>query len=412
MVLKQIRLGRLVSQRREAEKNMKTMLEMIETIEKEKRSFTDEESKRYSSLEKQLESIDAEFEKEGLTMDEAVEQLEDIKTRSKQAEGSLTNTSEYRAMKRRTENPMEVRGYRRNERVGKYNTDVTIGDLIYSHITGKFRSEEVRASLSTTSGGLVIPQNVYSNFIDLLRDNSILGEVTTYEMDSKTLSIPRVVSDIVPEFKLENELITESSPVFDSVKLEAKPLYAMCPISLELVEGSNLDMGAVITDLMASAMGSAMQNFMLHGAVNGYEGVMNQMAWGITGDVNYANIGELVSVIRNNNGIPSSIVMNSRDATELELLTDTTGQYIQAPSFMNELRKHTLSNAMTTGNALLGDLSAIAFGVLSEGGLQIEVSRTAGEAFKRGQLLVRARLNGDFVVTNQNLLAKIEPTTP
>ena len=409
MTLKQIRLGRLVSQRREAEKHMNEMLKMIETIEKEKRSFSDEENKRFSSLEKQLEQIDAEFEKEGVTMEEAVGQLEDIQKRLKQT-NSLTNNSEYRAMKRRTENPLEVRGYRRNERVGRYDTDVTIGDLIYSHITGKFRSEEVRASLSTTSGGLVIPQNVYSNFIDLLRDNSILGEVTTYQMDSKTLTIPRVVSDIVPEFKLENELITESSPVFDSVKLEAKPLYALCPISLELVEGSNLDMGAVLTDLMASAMGNAMQNFMLNGAVNGYEGVLGQTSNGMAGTFNYANIGALVSIVRNNNGVPTSIVMNSSDATDLELLTDTTGQFIQAPSFMNGLRKHTLSNAMEQGNALVGDLSAIAFGVLSEGGLQIEVSRTAGEAFKRGQLLVRARLNGDFVVTNQNLLARLVPT--
>ena len=63
---------------------MKEMLQMIETVEKEKRSFTPEENKRFSSLEKQIEEIDAEFEKEGVTMEEAIEQLEDIKTRSKQ----------------------------------------------------------------------------------------------------------------------------------------------------------------------------------------------------------------------------------------------------------------------------------------------------------------------------------------
>jgi HK97 family phage major capsid protein len=184
----------------------------------------------------------------------------------------------------------------------------------------------------------------------------------------------------------------------------------MCPISLELFEASNLDMGSVITELMASAMGAAMQDFMLNGAVNGYEGVLNSVSFSTLGGMSYASIADAVGYVRSNNGVPNSIVMNPQNALILQLLTDTTGQYVQAPEFMNDLRK-IMTNGLNTGTALVGDLaSAIAFGVLSEGGLQIEVSRTAGEAFNRGQILVRARVNGDFVVTNEKLLAKILPT--
>jgi len=411
MVLKQIRLGKLVNQKREAEAHMKTMLEMIDTAEKNQRSFTPEENKRFSKLEKELENIDSEFEKEGVTMEEAVAELEDIKTRAKQAGSSSTNTSEYRAMKRRMDNPSEVRGYKGKERIGRYDTDVTVGDLIVSHITGRYKNSEVREAMNTTgTGNLVIPANIFSNYIDKLRDNSILGEVTTYPMDSKTLTIPRVASDIEPEFKIENELAKETTPIFDSLVLEAKNLYAFCPISLELVEASNLDMGAIITDLMAKAMGDAMQKFMLNGAVNGYEGVFNGI-FGISGDVNYATIGDAMGYVKHSRGVPTSIVMNSEDALGLQLLTDTTGQYIQKPEFMNELKRFEMSSeTLSQGNALIGDLSSIAFGVLSSGGLQIEVSRTAGEAFQRGQIVVRARLSGDFAVANKGLLAKIIPS--
>jgi HK97 family phage major capsid protein len=412
MVLKQIKLGRLVTQRRDAEKHMKEMLQMIETAEKEQRSLTSEENKKFSSLEKQLEQIDAEFEKEGLTMEEAVEQLEDIKTRSKQTNGSLTNSNEYRALKRRSENPLEVRGYRgKEERVGRHDTDVTIGDLVYSHVTGKFRNQEVRQAMNTTGSGILIPTEVYNNFIDLLRDQNFLMNATIYPMASKALVIPKVVGDITAAFKAENELIVESAPVFDSVKLEAKPLYAMTSISLELLESAGLDIGMAVTNIMAASMAAAVQNFMLHGGGElGFEGILNDAAINKVDatDVNYAAIGAGIRAIRNANGVADGVVINSNDAMNLELLTDTTGQYIQKPSFMNNINMYDVSGAMVEGDAMVADFRAIAWGILSEGGLQIDIDR-AGDAFNRGQIKIRARINSDFALTNPKLVSLIAP---
>ena len=411
MVLKQIRLGRLMNKKREAEKHMKEMLEMIETIEAEKRSFTEDENKKYSSLEKQLNDIDSEFEKEGLTMDEAEEQLEDIKLRSQKTNGAFTKTSEYQSLKRRAENPMEVRGYRGNERVGKHDTGVTIGDLVYSHVTGKFRNSEVRQAMNTTGSGILVPTEVYQNFIDLLRDQSFLGEATIYPMTSKALVIPTVVSDILPTFKAENDLIVESSPVFDGVKLEARPMYAMTSISLELIESSGLDIGLAVTQLMASAMNQAIQTFMLHGGDPlGYDGILNHAGINLVDatTIDYASIGAGIRAITTNNGRPNGLVYNSGDAMDIELLTDTTGQFISEPRFMQELNKFTVSGALEENQALVGDLASIAWGVLSEGGLQIDIDKS-GDAFNRGQIKIRARINSDFALTNPKLLSYIRP---
>ena len=86
----------------------------------------------------------------------------------------------------RTNSPLEVRGYSKNERIGSGLNNVSVGDLIYSHITGRYRNEEVREALSTTSGGLSIPTEVYKDFIDALRNQSFLGETTLYPMATQT----------------------------------------------------------------------------------------------------------------------------------------------------------------------------------------------------------------------------------
>ena len=102
------------------------------------------------------------------------------------------NKGEMRTIKSagRTNSPLEVRGYNKSERIGSGLNSVSVGDLIYSHITGRFRSEEVREALSTTSGGLSIPTEVYKDFIDALRNQSFLGETTLYPMATQTLTYP------------------------------------------------------------------------------------------------------------------------------------------------------------------------------------------------------------------------------
>jgi HK97 family phage major capsid protein len=410
-MLKQLKLGRLITRGKEQKKYMEEMVQMLETMENEKRSFSPEEKKRFSSLEKQVNEIDAEFEKEGLTLEEAIEQLEDVQERTQQTGSAFKNSSEYQSLKRKSENPLEVRGYRGKERIGRHETGVTIGDLVTSYVTGKYRSNEVRQAMNTTGSGILVPTEVYQGFIDLLRDQSFLSEATVYPMTSKALVIPKVASDVLPAFKAENDLIVESSPNFTGVTLSAKPMYALTNISLELIESSGIDIGLAVTQLMASAMRQAIQTFMLHGGDPlGYDGILNDANINLIDatTIDYASIGAGIRAINTNNGKPNGLVYNSGDAMDIELLTDTTGQFIQEPRFMQDLNKFTVSGALEENQALVGDLSTIAWGILSEGGLQIDIDKS-GDAFKRGSISIRARINSDFALTNPKLLSYIRP---
>jgi hypothetical protein len=55
------------------------------------------------------------------------------------------------------------------------------------------------------------------------------------------------------------------------------------------------------------------------------------------------------------------------------------------------------------------NLQSIAWGILSEGGLQIDIDKS-GEAFQRGQIKIRARINSDFALTNPKLISHVRPT--
>lgn len=410
MVLKQIQEARLLKKAQDREQFLNDMESILDLAKKEKRAFTEEENKNFESLEKKVRELDEELEKNDTNKEDLENRMAERNARIEASKKSSASP-QLKDTKRRSDNPMEIRGFRGKERVGKHNNDVTIGDLVYSHVTGKFRNAEVRQAMNTTSGGIIVPTEVYENFIDLMRDQNFLTETTIYPMASKSLIVPKVVGDILPSFKAENDLIVESSPVFDGVLLEAKPLYAMTSISLELIEGSGLDVGLAVTQILASSMAQAVQSFMLHGGdVLGYEGILNDADINTVdaSTISYASIGSGIRSITTNNGKPNAIVLNSGDAMDLELLTDTTGQFIQEPRFMQELNKFTVSGGLDPNNALVGDLSSIAWGILSEGGLQIDIDKS-GDAFNRGQIKIRARINSDFALTNPKLMSYIRP---
>jgi HK97 family phage major capsid protein len=356
----------------------------------EKRALSGQETNQFQDIKDSIQEID--------------KLIQDLKLKLDGGGGEMRM---IKSSNQRISLPLEVRGYSKGENIGK-GSNVNVGDLIYSYVTGRFRSTEVREALSTTSGGLAVPTEVYQDFIDLLRNQSFLGDTTVYPMTSQTLLVPRVTDDIVPAFKLENDLAVEDAPMFTSITLQAKPLYAMTSISLELLESSNLDIGQVISQIMISSMQNAMQNFMLFGAVNGYSGILTDTGINtVTGAASYANIGAGVQAIRGANGQPNAIIAASDTLMGLELATDTTGQFITPPKFYQDLDKYSVNGTGLGADVVLADLSAIAWGILSDGGLQIEIDKS-GEAFQRGQIKVRARFNGDFKLTNPKLVARVD----
>ena len=103
------------------------------------------------------------------------------------------------------------------------------------------------------------------------------------------------------------------------------------------------------------------------------------------------------------NGTANDILIGSSDLLGLQLATGTDGHFIQQPVFMNDMNVFDLGLTFTN-SALVGNLESVAWGILSDGGLQIDIDKQ-GDAFARGQIKIRARFNGDFALTNPKLIS-------
>jgi HK97 family phage major capsid protein len=395
----------LLKRAQQREQHINEMQEILAATKKENRAFTDDENKKFETLEQKVQSIDAELEKHNTNLEDLVNDMEERNAKLE----AIKNPEAAKKKKTETRSaiPSEVRSYKKGEPMGNGSNNITMGDIIVAHTTGKFRTPEIRQLLTTNSGGVTISEEVYAGFIDLLRANSFLGEFTNYKMDSKTLTIPRVFGDVAPNFKLESAEIPLSSPVFTGATLEAKYLYCLTEISLELLESSTIDIGAAVNEIMSKSMMASIQRFALTGAANGFSGIVNDTDINkIDATVSYASIGAGIQAVQSVNGEPNSLVVNPTDWMGLQLLTDGAGgQFISPPNFLEDINV-IVTNSIDAGQALVGNLSTIGMGINSAGGLQLDVNSAPG--FTRGVVHIRARFSGDVVLTDPKQLTLID----
>ena len=405
MTLKQLVYGKLIRMNQEREEHLKNMQTVLNRCQQENRSFTEEEQTTFDDLEQKISKIDKEFEKQDVTVEDVKARLDDLKER---AQKSMNHQEKKTGnVKTRSINPLEVRSYKKGEQMGNGSNEVTIGDIIVGHTTGKYRSPEVRQLTTTQSGGVTISSEVFAGFIDKLRENSFIDQFTIYNMDSKTLTIPRLGSDVYPQFHIEAEEINKQNPIFEGVMLESKYLYCLTEISLELLESSAIDIGSAVNEIMLKAMMRAIQSYAVYGDVGGFTGILNDPDIRKIGtDVSYASIGEAIQTIQyQENGNPTSLVINPKDLMGLQMLTDGAGgQFITPPPYFDDLNI-IVTGSMNPGQALLGDLSTVAMGVSSQNGIQLDISKDVG--FSRGVVMVRSRFSGDIVLTQPRQLALV-----
>lgn len=119
---------------------------------------------------------------------------------------------------------------------------------------------EVSAALqsSVPSGGGYLVPNVLSNeIIEFLRSDSACRALgaRVVRMDSGNLSMPKMISGTVASYGAEGANIGKTEPQFGEVKLIAKKLTALTPISNDLVRRANMDALRVVQDDLIAAIG-------------------------------------------------------------------------------------------------------------------------------------------------------------
>ena len=293
----------------------------------------------------------------------------------------------------------------------------------------KFRDAEMARefkALSATSpsdGGYLVPEIYASEIIELLYPATVIYELGARRlgMANGNLNLPKIKTGSRAMYTGENRSIPKTAPKFGNLKLSAKKLTALIPMSNDLLRSTNFDndviVGQDVTKQMALGIdwgaflgtGGEFQPLgLLHN-----KGVLNIDVTSL--DAEYAKNGVLTamfpnylvaSVLKNNvfaDGL--GFVFNTSVEQFFKSLRDNVGGFI----FAEEMNKQgtLVGYPYRTTNLLetTGGKTCIVFGnwndlvIGEQGALEIETSREGSwtddagnliSAFENDQTLIRA----------------------
>lgn len=116
-------------------------------------------------------------------------------------------------------------------------------------------SVSMAISTAAGSGGVLIPENLHSEVIELLRDRTIVRKLgaRSIPLPNGNMSLPRLAGGATASYTGENQDAKVSEARFDDVKLTAKTMIAMVPVSNALIgrAGFNVEQ-LVLQDILTA----------------------------------------------------------------------------------------------------------------------------------------------------------------
>lgn len=303
-----------------------------------------------------------------------------------------------------------------------FTAERKFGDTEMAH---EFKALSVTSS---SDGGYLVPEVYANEIIELLYPSTVIYSLGARRlgMANGNLNIPKLKTGSRALFTGENRAIPKTAPKFGNLKLSAKKLTALIPMSNDLLRSTNFDNDVIVGQDITKQMALGVDWGALMG--NGGEfqplGItMNKNVLNIdvtTIDAEYASSGALTaafpnylvaSVLKNNvyaDGL--GFVFNTSVEQYFKSLRDSVGGFI----FAEEMNKNgtLVGYPYRTTNLLetVGGKTKIIFGnwndlvIGEQGALEIETSREGSwtddsgnliSAFENDQTIVRAINNVD-----------------
>jgi HK97 family phage major capsid protein len=231
----------------------------------------------------------------------------------------------------------------------------------------------------------------------------------------------RLTSEPTPVWAAEREEIEEVSPTFGRILLNAYTLRMVVKTSRELLEDS-ININTKLPEVLARGMASELDRVGLMGNGFGNEprgafnfDNINVVEMGANGaDVeSYSQILDAVEAIETDNAIsPTAAIMHPRTWRAYAGLEDTTGQPLQRPEALKDMRfltttkipvNQTQGTANNASTMLVGGFSELAFAIRSDIRIEVLRERYAG-SFEYGFLV---SLRADVGAWHEEAFAKI-----
>lgn len=288
--------------------------------------------------------------------------------------------------------------------------DVSFSEFAQKAFLGK---DDIRQELSKrTDGSVIAPIGVSSEIIyNACQKSVLLNNCPIVPMDTGTVRIGRVNEDIELDFKERGLVGKDTSLGLEPIDLVAKTLYGYVEVAEEDIQDV-YDIENILMKAFSDAVAQALDNNFLYTNTKATEkegiypnGIMdNTNIKKVTvNSADYDMVAKARLEISKENGEPDTVGINPNELYTLQTLKDTTGQYIQPPTFYSNL-KQIESNGLKVKNALVMDSNAVVVGIRKQ--LDIKIMNN----ITNGTILMRVMVRADVLPVREKHICKIEIT--
>jgi len=270
-------------------------------------------------------------------------------------------------------------------------------------------SEVFRRDLKTTpdtQGGNLVQTDLDSaNFIDLLRNNSVLQQTgsTTLTGLQGNISIPRLGGAGSAYWVAESGAVTESQQTIEQVNLSPRSLGAMTDISRKLLIQSSIDVENMVRNDLAKVVALEIDRAALYGLGSGSEPLGLHNTTGIStenvgnDDPSFGDVVNMESDIAVSNALTGSLAYLTRaniaGAMKVKTKDSGSGRFVNEDGVVNGYPLY-VSNIVESGDIWYGNWSDLIIAFWS--GLDLQVDPYTGGA--SGTVRVRVLQDVDVAV--------------
>ncbi|WP_251862142.1 phage major capsid protein [Clostridium sp. Marseille-Q2269] len=261
-----------------------------------------------------------------------------------------------------------------------------------------------------TDGSVIAPIGISADIIyNACQKSVLLNNCPIVPMETGTVRIGKIDEDMELDFKERGAVGKNTSLGLKPVDLVAKTLYGYVEVAEEDIQDV-YQIENILMKAFSDAVAKALDNNFLYTNSNAStkegvypNGIMDNVDIKKiqVSSVDYDMVAKARLEISKENGEPDTIGINPNELYSLQILKDSTGQYIQTPVFYGNLTQIE-SNGLKPKHVLVMDSNAVAVGIRNQ--IDFKVMND----IKKGTILMRVMVRADVLPIRENHICKIE----